>query len=752
MGTDVRGPLGAGSDSAGRVPAAGPGRLRRGALARVFLVAHAILLVASFSGVLGASAQAQTLTLTFSDNGSTVTIDAAGSLDFSAAGSRPDATIGIENAIYFGDTSIWAIGADSSGVSSLMSWYQLSALTTTVNEPFSGPTTAENLPNYSAEFFLRFTPFHNWMGVDPDNLTGDIYDPTGDEVTFTGTLQSTLGDNDFDIEHAFGNQKIVFKTASPATIPAAPTGLAATAGNAQVDLAWTNPNDSNITKYQVRYGAGATVPATATWEDISGSGAGTTTHTVSGLTNATGYAFEIRAVNARGNSTASATATPAEPDTTPSFGTGVTIADQTYTQNAAIATLTLPEATGGNGTLTYSLTPNAPAGLAFDATNRTLTGTPTTVQSATAYTYTVTDNDGDTASLTFNITVEAPAPAPAAPTGLAATAGDTAVTLNWTDPSDTSITKYQVRYGAGSTVPATATWDDIDPSDDQTTSHTVTGLTNVTQYAFEIRAVNANGNSDASNTVTATPALAVPDAPANLTASAGGTHVYLTWTIPTNTSSITNIQVRYKPAADLPFDDTTDLWTNLAATRTEFDAFDPTPDTEYRFQVRAINAAGNGAGERGERDDGHGARRGRHHAAHANNLPDERGHVDVAGCVQRTGAVRAGRRAGGIRGCLRPADRERADAGREQVGRGPQMRAPRGRGAGFLRRGLRRRPGQLQRHGDDDVEADRGYPKLRRHCGPGADADRHQRQHLRGGQRGADSDGHGRFRDGHRSG
>ena len=447
-----------------------------------------------------APTQARTLTLTFSDDGSTVTIDAAGSLDFSASGSRPDSTIGIENAIYFDDTDIWAIGSDSSGVNSLMGSYQLSDLTTTVNEPFSGSTTAENLPNYSAEFFLRFTTFHNRMRVDPDNLTGTIYDPTGDKVTFTGTLQSTLGDNDFDIEHAFGNQKIIFKTASPATIPAAPTGLAATAGNAQVDLAWTNPNDSNIIRYQVRYGAGSTVPATATWANIGNSGAGTTTHTVAGLTNDTEYAFEIRAVNARGNSAASAT----------------------------------------------------------------VTATP------------------------------AP-PVPVAPTGLTATAGDTEVTLNWTNPSDISITKYQVSYESLDAGSNSATWEDIPNSDDTSTTHTVTGLTNGTAYAFRLRAVNATGEGPASAAVTATPTLAIPGAPTDLSATAGDKQARLNWTLPTNASVIAKVEMRYKPTADLPFNDSTDTWTNLNdATATTTTVTGLTNGTNYTFAVRATNTAGDG--------------------------------------------------------------------------------------------------------------------------------------------------------------
>ena len=62
-------------------------------------------------------------------------------------------------------------------------------------------------------------------------------------------------------------------------------------------------------------------------------------------------------------------------------------------------------ASGGGGTLTYSLTPEVP-GLRFNAATRQLTGTPT---AAAVYnmTYTATDEDGDTDSLSFTISVEA---------------------------------------------------------------------------------------------------------------------------------------------------------------------------------------------------------------------------------------------------------------------------------------------------------------------------------------------------------
>ena len=65
----------------------------------------------------------------------------------------------------------------------------------------------------------------------------------------------------------------------------------------------------------------------------------------------------------------------------------------------------LPAATGGDLPLSYTAT-NLPTGLSFITTTRTISGTPTTVQSPTV-TYTVTDDDGDENSTTFVFTVAA---------------------------------------------------------------------------------------------------------------------------------------------------------------------------------------------------------------------------------------------------------------------------------------------------------------------------------------------------------
>ncbi len=85
-----------------------------------------------------------------------------------------------------------------------------------------------------------------------------------------------------------------------------------------------------------------------------------------------------------------------------------------------------------------------------------------------------------------------------------ATIGDKQVTLGWEAPADNggaAITGYQFRYKKSAEGDDTFTaW----ASSDTDTSHTVTGLTNDTEYTFEVRAVNSEGEGIAAS-VKATP-------------------------------------------------------------------------------------------------------------------------------------------------------------------------------------------------------------------------------------------------------
>ena len=125
-------------------------------------------------------------------------------------------------------------------------------------------------------------------------------------------------------------------------------------------------------------------------------------------------------------------------------------------------------------------------------------------------------------------------PTPAKPSGFSATAGDGQVTLSWTDPSDSSITRYQLQQDEGD-------WADITGSGATTTEHVVYGLTNGDEYSFAILAVNANGSGPASDTERATPIGAgatnsAPAKPSGFSATAGDGHVTLSWTDPEDSS------------------------------------------------------------------------------------------------------------------------------------------------------------------------------------------------------------------------
>ena len=145
--------------------------------------------------------------------------------------------------------------------------------------------------------------------------------------------------------------------------------------------------------------------------------------TLSGTPTTAGrYNVEYRVEDGDANTAASDVATLSftvtveeapEPDTAPSFGSQ-TVPHQSFTVGEAISALMLPAASGGNGPLSYSLTPSIP-GLAFDQNSRTLSGTPTTAGTYNM-TYRVQDGDANTAdsdaaTLTFTVTVEeAPVP------------------------------------------------------------------------------------------------------------------------------------------------------------------------------------------------------------------------------------------------------------------------------------------------------------------------------------------------------
>ncbi len=157
------------------------------------------------------------------------------------------------------------------------------------------------------------------------------------------------------------------------TVPGAPTGVTATAGNGQAVVSWAAPasnGGSPITGYTVTSSPGGHTVTTT----------GATTATVTGLTNGIPYTFTVTATNAVGTSPTTGTPTALTPSTT-----SVLPGAPTSTVAGATPGVT---ATAGNGQAVVSWT----TPVAGFLSSRPPVGGATFTLAGTAYTSTVTAN------------------------------------------------------------------------------------------------------------------------------------------------------------------------------------------------------------------------------------------------------------------------------------------------------------------------------------------------------------------------
>ncbi|MEW1959060.1 fibronectin type III domain-containing protein [Kineococcus sp. NPDC059986] len=313
---------------------------------------------------------------------------------------------------------------------------------------------------------------------------------------------------------AVGNESaasaVVSATPRDTTPPAAPTGLAAVAGDGQVALSWTANTEPDLASYRV-VDAGGTVLATVT--------APGRTAVVTGLANGTATSFRLLAVDTAGNVSAASAPVSATPRdlTPPGAPTGLTAVPGDGA--AAFSWTANPEADLARYDV-LDTAGNVVASVAAPATAAMVAGLPN--DAAQTFRLVAVDRAGNVSAASTPVTVTPrDTTPPSAPSTVTAVAGDASATVTWTSSGSPDVVRYEVLDQSG-TVRATA------PTG--ATSATVTGLVNGTTYTFSVVAVDAAGNrSPAGSATPVTPAAPQLPAPAGVSVAAQDASGTVTW-------------------------------------------------------------------------------------------------------------------------------------------------------------------------------------------------------------------------------
>ncbi len=311
-----------------------------------------------------------------------------------------------------------------------------------------------------------------------------------------------------------------------------PTNLAGTTTYNSVSLTWTAPTGSTATLTNYKIYKGDNLLATLSAVNVS--------YTDNAVTSGTSYTYYVKAVYTApvGESVPSNSVILTPP--LPVFHAPTNLVG--VAGNASVALTWTAPAAGSTGTLAmYRLYRNTVFLTSVSATNTAYTDN--TVTNGTEYTYyvqaTYTGPTGTSAG-SNSVIVTPFQPIFNPPSNLTAIAGNATVALAWSAPaagSQGTLTNYKLYRNATLLVTLEST----------VVAYTDNAVINGTAYTYYVKAAytNLTGDSDQSNTATATPLLPVYNPPTNLTAVAGNATVALAWSAPAagSTGTLTNYKL-----------------------------------------------------------------------------------------------------------------------------------------------------------------------------------------------------------------
>ena len=237
-------------------------------------------------------------------------------------------------------------------------------------------------------------------GIAPTLPEGLTLDTSNGTISGTPTAVSASTNYTITATNSSGLDTVTLTITVNAAAVAVPSisissaTVTATVGTAIADITITSSGGTVAS-----YGIAPTLPDGLTLDPSNGTISGTPT-AVSGSTN-----YTITATNSSGLDTVTLTiVVNAVPVAVPSIS--ISTATVTATVGSAIANITITSS--GGAVASYGIDPNLPAGLLFDTSTSTISGTPTAVSDSTNYTITATNSSG-TDDATVTITVNAAA-------------------------------------------------------------------------------------------------------------------------------------------------------------------------------------------------------------------------------------------------------------------------------------------------------------------------------------------------------
>ncbi|WP_419925279.1 fibronectin type III domain-containing protein [Candidatus Poriferisocius sp.] len=389
--------------------------------------------------------------------------------------------------------------------------------------------------------------------------------------------------------------------------PGAPGNVEATAGDGQITVAWTAPDDGGapIADYTVAYQADTAACPTDIDNSWNPRITSSTSTTLGGLANGTAYRVCVRATNRAGDSTWSGTT--ATPATVPGAPGSV---EATAGDGQLTATWTAPDDGGAPITgYTVAYQANAftcPTATTIGAWNvRTTSATSTTIgglANSNQYRLCVRATNSAGNSI-WSGTNSSPSDRPGRPASVQfAGTGPDRLTVAWAAPASvgaSGITGYTVQWCTASAAinVCASSWSSASATG---TSHTIGGLAGGTSFGVRVQALNSRGTGPWSSTRFATTAAATPPGtPTGLVATIDDGQIDLRWNAPSNNGApITgySVECRLGGTAIAAGSCGSIAWTNYTSVSgTSATLSGLSNGTPYDIRVRAANRIGNSA-------------------------------------------------------------------------------------------------------------------------------------------------------------